>query len=376
MPSFRAPAAQRAQRTEVALGALLGVMLTGLSVLIGRFHLQPVEGVTVLAQLADASFGHNAAFYVVQFATMVLLALAANTSFGGLPVLMSLLARDNYLPHVFALKADRQVHRHGVVWLALVSGVLLLFSGGDTNTLVPLFAIGVFVGFTICQVGMVRHWYGERPRGWQAKATLNGFGALLTGVSAVVVTATKFTEGAWLIMLALPLLVLGFGRVRRAYAQIGERLELGRIPQPPHRSHSLVVVPVSGLSRLTCQALTAARSLGDEVLAVTVTHPTPEDRRATEALYRDWELWKPGVELIELSSDTRSLGRPVSAYVRELTRTHPDTQVTVLIPEAEPAHLWQRMLQNQRGSVVAHAIRRDTDAVICRLRFRISADAR
>ncbi|MCX5175343.1 APC family permease [Streptomyces virginiae] len=376
VPSFRAPAARRAQRTEVALGALLGVMLIGLSVLIGRFHLQPVEGVTVLAQLADASFGHNLAFYVVQFATMVLLALAANTSFGGLPVLMSLLARDNYLPHVFALKADRQVHRHGVVWLALVSAALLMFSGGDTNTLVPLFAIGVFVGFTICQVGMVRHWYGERPKGWQAKAALNGFGALLTGVSAVVVTATKFTEGSWLIVLALPLIVLGFEKVNRAYAQIGARLELGRIPQPPQRSRSLVVVPVSGLSRLTCQALTAARSLGDEVLAVTVTHAGPEDRQAAEALCRDWELWKPGIELIEVSSATRSLGRPVSAYVRELTQKHPDAQVTVLIPETEPAHLWQRMLQNQRGSVVAHAIRRDTDAVICRLRFRITADAR
>ncbi|KOY53671.1 APC family permease [Streptomyces sp. XY332] len=374
VPSFRAPAARRAQRTEVALGALLGVMLIGLSVLIGRFHLQPVEGVTVLAQLADASFGHNAAFYVVQFATMVLLALAANTSFGGLPVLMSLLARDNYLPHVFALKADRQVHRHGVVWLALVSAALLLFSGGDTNTLVPLFAIGVFVGFTICQVGMVRHWYGERPRGWRAKAVLNGFGALLTGISAVVVTATKFTEGAWLIVLALPLIVLGFEKIHRTYADIGERLELGRIPVAPHRSRSLVVVPVSGLSRLTCQALTAARSLGDEVLAVTVTHPTPEDRQAAEALRRDWELWKPGVELIELSSPTRSLGRPVSGYVRELTRTHPDTQVTVLIPETEPARLWQRLLQNQRGSVVAHAVRRDTDAVICRLRFRVTPD--
>ncbi len=372
VPSFRAPAARRAQRTEVALGALLGVMLIGLSVLIGRFHLQPVEGVTVLAQLADASFGHNAAFYVVQFATMVLLALAANTSFGGLPVLMSLLARDNYLPHVFALKADRQVHRHGVVWLALVSGVLLVFSGGDTNTHVPLFAIGVFVGFTICQIGMVRHWHGERPTGWQAKAALNGFGALLTGVAAVVVTATKFTEGAWLIVLALPLLVLGFGRVRRAYAQIGERLELGRIPQPPQRSRSLVVVPVSGLSRLTCQALTAARSLGDEVRAVTITHSAPEDRQAAEALRRDWELWKPGVELTEITSQSRSLGRPVSVYVRELARTHPDAQVTVLIPETEPAHLWQRILQNQRGSVVAHAVRRDTAAVICRLRFRIT----
>ncbi|MGZ9935035.1 amino acid permease [Streptomyces sp. NC-S4] len=376
VPSFRAPAARRAQRTEVALGALLGVMLVGLSILIGRFHLQPVEGVTVLAQLADASFGHNAAFYVVQFATMVLLALAANTSFGGLPVLMSLLARDNHLPHVFALKADRQVHRHGVVWLALVSGLLLVFSGGDTNTLVPLFAIGVFIGFTICQVGMVRHWYGERPRGWRAKAALNGFGALLTGVSAIVVTATKFTEGAWLIVAALPLLVLGFQQVHRAYTEIGERLELGRIPQAPRRSHSVVVVPVSGLSRLTSQALTAARSLGDEVLAVTVTHPAPEDRRVAEALRRDWELWKPGVELVELSSETRSLGRPLSAYVRKLARAHPDAQVTVLIPETEPARLWQRMLQNQRGSVVAHAVRRDTDAVICRLRFRITAGGR
>ncbi|TDU73883.1 APC family permease [Streptomyces sp. KS 21] len=376
VPSFRAPAARRAQRTEVALGALLGVMLIGLSILIGRFHLQPVEGVTVLAQLADASFGHNVAFYVVQFATMVLLALAANTSFGGLPVLMSLLARDNHLPHVFALKADRQVHRHGVLALAVVSAILLVFSGGDTNTLVPLFAIGVFVGFTICQVGMVRHWYGERPRGWQAKAALNGFGALLTGASAVVVTATKFTEGAWLIVVALPLLVVGFEKIHRAYTEIGERLELGRIPRAPHRSRSVVVVPVSGLSRLTSQALTAAGSLGDEVLAVTVTHPAPEDRQTTEALRRDWELWKPGVELIELSSETRSLGRPLAAYARKLAQIHPDAQVTVLIPETEPAHLWQRLLQNQRGSVVAHAVRRDTDAVICRLRFRITADAR
>ncbi|MFJ9645744.1 APC family permease [Streptomyces sp. NPDC004244] len=376
VPSFRAPAARRAQRTEVALGALLGVMLIGLSVLIGRFHLRPVEGVTVLAQLADASFGHGAAFYVVQFATVVLLALAANTSFGGLPVLMSLLARDNHLPHVFALKADRQVHRHGVVWLALVSAALLVFSGGDANTLVPLFAIGVFVGFTICQVGMVRHWALERPGGWQRKAALNGFGALLTGVSAVVVTATRFTEGAWLVVVALPLIVLAFEKVHRTYGQIGERLELGRVPQPPQRSRSLVVVPVSGLSLLTCRALTAARSLGDEVLAVTVTHPAPEDRAAAEALRRDWELWDPGVELVELPSPTRSLGRPVSGYVRELAEQQPGTQVTVLIPETEPERLWQRILQNQRGSVVAHAVRRDTDAVICRLRFRITADAR
>ncbi|MFF3270611.1 APC family permease [Streptomyces chrestomyceticus] len=373
VPSFRAPAAKRAQRTEVALGALLGVMLIGLSVLIGRFHLQPVEGVTVLAQLADASLGHNWAFYVVQFATMVLLALAANTSFGGLPVLMSLLARDNYLPHVFGLKADRQVHRHGVLALAAVAAVLLGFSGGDVNTLVPLFAIGVFVGFTICQVGMVRHWRQERSPGWRGKAALNGFGALLTGVSAVVVTATKFTEGAWLIVVALPLLVLAFEAVHRAYGRIADRLHLGRIPEPPHRDRSLVVVPVSHLSKLTCEALNAAVSLGDEVVAVTVTYAAPEDRRAAESLRRDWELWNPGVDLLELPSTTRTVGRPIAAYVRELADRHPRTRVTVLIPEVEPAHLWQRLLQNQRGAVVAHAVRRTTDATICRLRFRVTA---
>ncbi|MFE2210858.1 APC family permease [Streptomyces canus] len=371
VPSFRVPRAKRAQHAEVALGAVLGLMLIGLSVLISRFHLQPVEGVTVLAQLADASLGHNWAFYVIQFATVILLALSANTSFGGLPVLLKLLARDNYLPHVFALKADRQVHRHGVLALAVVSAALLVFSGGDTNTLVPLFAIGVFVGFTIAQVGMVRHWRQERGRGWRGKALLNGFGALLTGVSTVVVTASKFEEGAWLVVVTLPLLVGAFVAVHRAYARIGERLGLGSIPDTPHRERSLVIVPVSSLSRLTSEALTAAASLGDEVRAVTVCYPDPEDRAQLHALERSWAEWDPGVPLVRLTCESRSLGRPIAAYVREVATSGPATQVTVLIPETEPERLWQRLLQNQRGAVVAHAVRRETDAVICRLRFRL-----
>ncbi|WP_327725118.1 APC family permease [Streptomyces europaeiscabiei] len=371
VPSFRVPRVKRAQRAEVALGAVLGVMLVGLSVLISRFQLQPVEGVTVLAQLADASLGHDWGFYVIQFATMILLALSANTSFGGLPVLLKLLARDNYLPHVFALKADRQVHRHGVLALAAVSAGLLLFSGGDTNTLVPLFAIGVFIGFTIAQVGMVRHWRAERDRGWHGKAVLNGFGALLTGVSAVVVTATKFEEGAWLIVIALPLLVVLFETVHRAYGRIGERLGLGRIPEPPHRDRSIVIVPVSNLSRLTSEALNAAASLGDEVRGVTVCYPDAEDRAQAHALAQAWAEWDPGIPLIPLTSERRTLGRPIAAYVRDTAAAEPGARVTVLIPEAEPEHLWQRLLQNQRGAVVAHAVRRDTDAVICRLRFRL-----
>ncbi|MCQ9131472.1 APC family permease [Streptomyces hilarionis] len=369
VPSFRRPRVRRAQRAEAALGAVLALMLIGLSVLIGRFHLQPVEGVTVLAQLADASLGHNGAFYVMQFATMILLALSANTSFGGLPVLLKLLARDNYAPHVFALKADRQVHRHGVLALAVVSAALLVVSGGDTNTLVPLFAIGVFVGFTIAQVGMVRHWRSERAGGRRGKALLNGFGAVLTAAATVVVTVSKFEEGAWLIVVALPLIVVAFEAVHRAYGRIGERLGLGRIPGHPHRARSLVIVPVSSLSRLTAEALSAAASLGDEVRAVTVCCPDPEDRAQAHALARAWAQWDPGVPLVALACERRSLGRSLAAHVRETAASLPGTRVTVLIPETE--RLWQRLLQNQRGAVVAHAVRRETDAVICRLRFRL-----
>ncbi|MEU2629122.1 APC family permease [Kitasatospora sp. NPDC007106] len=372
VPSFRTPGVKRAQRTEVALGALLGVMLIGLAVLIGRFHLQPVEGVTVLAQLADASLGHGFGFYLVQFATVVLLALAANTSFGGLPVLMHLLARDNHLPHVFALRADRQVHRHGVLFLALVSAALLVASGGDVNSLVPLFAIGVFVGFTICQVGMVRHWRQQRGPGWHGKALLNGFGALLTGIATLVVTGTKFTEGAWGICLALPLMVLLFEVIQRAYARIGERLGLGRVPAPVTRQRSLVIVPVHAITRLTRDALSAAVSLGDEVQAVTVVHTAPdaEDRQAAEALRRDWELWRPGVPLVEIPDGHRRLGRPIADHVDALTAERAYDRITVLIPEVEPARLWQRALQNQRGAVIDRALRRRTDAVVCRLRLR------
>jgi amino acid transporter len=373
VPSFRTPRVKRAQHTEIALGAVLGVMLIGLAVLIGRFHLRPVEGVTVLAQLADASLGHGFGFYLVQFATVVLLALAANTSFGGLPVLMHLLARDNHLPHVFALRADHQVHRHGVLFLAAVSAGLLVASGGDVNSLVPLFAIGVFVGFTICQVGMVRHWYLERGPRWRARALLNGFGALLTGLALLVVTGTKFTEGAWGIVLALPLLVLLFEAVHRAYGRIGARLELGRIPGPLTPQRSLVLVPVTSISRLTRDALSTALSLGDEVRAVTVVHTAPdsEDRQLAEALRRDWELWQPGVPLIEVPDAHRRVGRPLVAFVNDLAAEHAYDRITVLIPEVEPVRLWQRALQNQRGALIDRALRRGTDAVVCRLRMRM-----
>ncbi|MER6951784.1 APC family permease [Nonomuraea sp. NPDC000554] len=365
VPSFRRPRVRRAQNAEMALGGLLAVMLIGIAVLIEKFGIAPSAGVTVLAQVTQAALGDGPLFYLVQFSTVVLLALAANTSFGGLPVLAQLLARDNNLPHLFALRADHHVHRYGIAFLAIVSGVLLLAARGDMNLLVPLFAIGVFVGFTLSQAGMVRHWTADRPAGWRWRVALNGFGALLTFVAAIVVTISKFTEGGWLIVIALPLMVLAMEWVNRSYARIGERLELGRTPEPPRPRRSLVVVPVHAVNRLTHDALSAALSLGHRVVAVNITHP--EDEEDARRFVDEWERWHPEVELVQLYDAHRRLDVPLLEFLRRV----PEAHVFVLIAEVEPEHVWQRMLQNQRGAVLARALRRRTGAVVCRMRFRV-----
>ncbi|MEV5960318.1 APC family permease [Kribbella sp. NPDC051952] len=368
VPSFRKPRAVRAQRAELVLGVLLATMLIGLAVLIKKFEIKPVEGVTVLSQLADASLGHGFGYYVVQFSTVILLALAANTSYGGLPVLAQLLAKDHFVPHVFKLRGQRQVYRYGIGFLTLVSAVLLIAARGDMNTLVPLFAIGVFVGFTLSQAGMVRHWWHTRPGGWRFKLALNGLGAVLTGVAAVVVTATKFTEGAWLIVIALPALVVLMQAVQRNYRRIGVRLELGRVPDRPKAHRSRVLVPVNGVSKLTRDAISVASGLGHDVVAVhAVNASDPDDVRDFNKLIADWERWNPGVPLVALTDDRRRLTDPIVRYVKHLEIE----TVFVLIPEIEPEHLWQRLLQNQRGALLAHALRRHTNAVVCRMRFRI-----
>lgn len=372
VPTFRKPRVKRAQRTEVALGALLGTMLIGLSVLIGKFHVAPSSDKTVLAQLADAALGHNLGFFIVQFSTMILLALAANTSFGGLPVLASLLAKDNHLPHIFALRADRQVYRYGVSVLAAAALVLLVVSNGNTQALVPVFAIGVFIGFTLSQVGMVRHWQEERSPGWRRRAALNGFGALLTAAATVIELIAKFTEGGWLVFVAVVVLVVIFESIHRSYTAIGKALHMGEIPSAPEPEHTLVVVPVGSVNILTREAISAALSIGDEVRAVTVTHQEEQDADALEKLHSDWSAWQPDVPLTVLSCATRSLTRPIIDYLDELERANGHDRLIVLIPEMHLSRPWQRLLQNQRGSVLDRAIRRNTDVVICRLRFRVT----
>ena len=372
VPEFRKPRARRAQHTEVWLGILLGAMLIGLGILIRKFHVVPQPSTTVLAQLTEASLGHNLAFYAVQLITLVLLALAANTSFGGLPVLTALLARDNFLPHMFALRADRQVHRYGVAVLAVFAAALLVASSGDTQALVPLFAVGVFIGFTLSQLGMVKHWHTQRTPGWKMRAAINGFGALLTALTTLIELVSKFTEGAWLIVLVIPALVLMFDRVHATYARIGALLGLGHTPEPPAKHKSLVVVPVSEISRLTAAGISTALSIGDQVTAVNVRFTDPDDQAAEDLFRQRWEQWHPNVPLVTLTTAHRSIAKPIVKYLCDVEEKHPQRKVVVLIPEVQPRRFWDYLLFNQRGVILDWAIRRGTaNVVLCRLRYRL-----
>jgi amino acid transporter len=374
VPEFKKPRIRRAQHTEMWLGILLGVMLIGIALLIRKFHLAPSATETTLAQLTAAAVGKNIVFYAIQLITTVLLALAANTSFGGLPVLASLLARDNNLPHLFRLRADRQVHRYGVVVLAVLAAILLVVAKGDTQALIPVFAIGVFVGFTLSQTGMVRHWREQRGDGWALRAFINGLGAVLTTAALAIELISKFTEGAWLIIIIIPLLVLMFDRINRTYQRIGTVLELGQQPPPPRRLSSLVVVPVGGMSRLTAEAISAALSIGDEIVAVTVCFADPEDEEVDAQFRSEWEAWHPNVPLVSLRTERRSLAPPVVKYLRTVEQQDQYHRLVVLIPELQPLHWWQWILHNQRGFILQRAIQHGTvNVVVCRLRYQLNS---
>jgi len=365
VPAFREPRVKRAQRTEISLGVMLGVMLVGLALLIRAHHVVPRGGVTILAQVTAGAFGTGWPFYVSNLAVTLVLALAANTSFGGLPVLLSLLARDHRLPHLFYLRAERAVYRYGILALALAAMLLLISVSAQTTRLIPLFTIGVFVGFTISQVGLVRHWRQVRPPHWRARAAVNATGATMTGIAVVVFLSSKFLEGAWVVVLLVPLLMLLFSRTEGYYAKVASELRLGRTPGTPHRRESIVVVPTTTVSLLTEQALSAALSLGETVVALAVAG----DEEESEQIKRAWGDWRCSVPIEVLLDPHRSLIRTVLRYIESIEAQ--DATITVLIPEIIPSKRRHEVLHNQRGRLLESVLKSRTDVIVATLPFHL-----
>jgi amino acid transporter len=368
VPAFRSPAVKRAQNCEVALGILLGAMLLGLAVQIRHHQVVPRGDVTILAQLSAGAFGTGWPFYVINLSVTLVLAFAANTSFGGLPVLLQLLAKDHRMPHMFALRAEKPVFRYGVTALAVLAGLVLFIVDADTQRLLPVFAIGVFIGFTISQTGLVVHWRRERGPRWVGYILLNGFGAVLTAVAGIVLLASKFTEGAWLLLILVPGLIMLFNGIERYYQRAGEQLGLGTMPAKPVSgvdTKAMVIVPIVAVSSVAQRALQVAMRIGPDVVPISVD----VDPDSTQRLRQQWEEWDPGLELKVLDSPHRSLVAPVLDYVR--SEIENGRHVTVLLAQVEPRRWRHRLLYNQRGSILGTALRIRTKALVASLGFPI-----
>jgi|MudIll2142460700_1097286.scaffolds.fasta_scaffold01864_4 amino acid transporter len=349
--AFKPPEAKNAGITLVWMASILGIMVMGLTYLSDAFRLLPREGETLVSQLAGQTLGRGWLYLGVQASTMVILLLAANTCYAGFPMLSSLLAKDGYLPRQFASLGDRLVYSNGILILSGVSMVLLIAFQGDTHSLLPLYALGVFISFTLSQFGMVRRWARLRERHWLHHAVVNLIGALVTATVVGVVGVTRFVEGGWMVVVVIPLLVLMFYTIRRHYVEMTRQIDVYGY-RPPKLGRHPVVVLVGGMNRGVIAALTYARAISPNVTALTVDL----DSTSTARLQMRWSEWAPDVPLVVLDSPYRSVIQPILRYVDQMDKQRDGDYMTIILPEFVPAKWWQHLLHNQTALMIKAAL--------------------
>ena len=351
VPAFRAPEARNARVVLAWLGIILITLFTGITFLAHHFHVLPRPEETVVSQLARLIFGGGLLYYEVQVVTMLILVFAANTAFADFPRLAYFLARDSYIPRQFGTRGDRLVFSNGILILGGIAALLVALFGGDTHALIPLYAVGVFLSFTLSQASMVRRWLTRREPGWRWRWVVNGVGAATTGVVMLVIAVTKFSHGAWVVVLLIPLLVALFLMIHRHYTDVARQLSLDDFGGPPPIDHTVLVL-VGDLHRGVAAALRYALSLSGSVKAVYVEL----DPDRTQRLEEKWGKWGLGVPLVVLTSPYRSLLTPFLAYVNHLLALGPNHVVTIVIPEFVPARWWQHLLHNQTALLIKGAL--------------------
>jgi amino acid transporter len=371
VPFFKPPEAKNASTTLVWMAIILSVFFLGTALLARQFDIAPSETRTVVAQIAQTVFGGSSPFfYAVQIGTALILILAANTSFSGLPAATSVMARDGVMPKQFSFRGDRLAFSNGILVVGVLSCVLLVVFQADTHKLIPLYAFGVFTAFTLSQGGMVAHWYRHQEPGWRRAALVNFVGATATGVVAFIIGATKFMDGAWISMALMALLVLVMWRIRVHYSDANRQLGRGLTGAEPVADYfygasagrpQTVIVPVDEINRAVLRTMAYARTLSSNATAVHVT----DERESADALRRQWEQSVPDVPLVVVESPYRSLVEPIIAYIEALDRTQPNQMVTVVLPEFVPKRFWQRFLHNQLSTRLKKALidRRNTVVV-------------
>lgn len=407
VPVFRPPQEKNAAATLTWMAALLAIMYSGTTFLAWRYGILPnaASNPTVIGQLAATFFsgGFRWFYYVFQFATTAILVLAANTSYADFPRLASILARDDFLPHIFSMQGDRLAFNSGIIVLAVLSSLLLVGFHGRTDALINLYALGVFAAFTMSQAGMVRRWLRTREAGWHYGLAINLFGAVTTAVVTIVIGIAKFDRGAWIVVILIPLLYLMFQGICRHYTHV--RTVTDAMPVlPPGAGRHLVVVPVARLDHLALRGLSYARRLSPYVIGVHVAM-SPEDEAK---MHSDWDMllknraflrggpgredWDEqpreqgsdsslielvaGPELVVIDSPYRALARPVINFIDTLQRTYPEDLITVVLPEFVTAHFWESLLHNQTALLLKLNLLSRSRIVTANVPYRLTVQAK
>ena len=350
--AFKKPEPHNAAVTMLGMAAVLGVLFVGTSVLALQYGVIPKDDETIVSQIARLTFGEGTMYFFIQAATMAILILAANSAFAGFPRLASLLARDGYMPHQMAEMGDRLVFSNGIMILGAFSGFLIIAFRGDTHALIPLYAVGVFLSFTLSQVGMVRRWLVQKGPHWRKKLVVNSIGALATATATGIIASTKFIHGAWIVIILMPVLMMMFRAIHSHYVTVTKEIALTRDTRPPRPRRNLVMIPIGAVNKAVIRAVDYARSRGGDVRAVLVD-VSPEETALVEI---KWAQWGCGVPLVVIPSPYRSVLGSLLDYIEEHLEKDPECWITVVLPEILPAHWWQNVLHGQRALLLKGAL--------------------
>lgn len=371
VPNFRPPQHKNAKTTLTWMAVILSVLFLGITFLVREAGVIPKADETVVSQLARVIFGTGFFYYGLQFATALILILAANTSYAGFPILSSLLAKDRYLPRQLAMLGDRLVFSNGIIGLSVAAIALLVLFEGETHNLIPLYATGVFLGFTLSQMGMVKHHLRLRQRGWIRALCINFVGAVTTGIVLLVVAATKFTHGAWMVIVLIPCMVYAFTRIYKHYIDVGAELSLlgatspGKLDSFKHT----VIIPISGIHRGVLDALRYGISISDDVRACYVEL----DPAATFRMKEEWNKWAHEIPFIVLKSPYRSVLKPLLEYIDDVEECSHRDMITVIIPEFVTAKWWHQILHNQTAFLIRAALLFRRGKVVTSVRYHLKS---
>lgn len=367
VPAFRRPESRNAAATLTIMASIIVILFGGITFLANIYHILPSTTETVISQIAATVFGRNIFYYFIQISTAMILFLAANTSFAGFPMLASVLGKDGFLPRQLAMRGDRLVYSNGIITLAAIASLLIILFKGEVHALIPLYAVGVFLSFTLSQSGMVKRWISQKHSGWYWHALINGVGMVVTGIVLIVIAVTKFISGAWIVIALIPILVIFFKKIHEHYINIAKELAFhGETIEEPTRQK--IIIPIASLTRVVAQTVDYAKTLSPDIVAV---HAGVDEEKA-ERLKKKWEEYEPDIPLVILASPYRSILDPIINYIDEQEKlTAPRELITVLVPEFVTRKRWQYFLHNQTGLMLKTALLLRKNVVVASVPYHI-----